>query len=110
MVSLSSPGSEALSFPGQMTQELEVMASNPKPPPAERLLQGRIQLVDKIRVVRRRQVMNLPRLDVPEVVMAVNPAVKTSRAAGVRQLAGQAGVDQSFERLVDRGQADMRNL
>src|SRR6266852_121264 len=43
------------------------------------------------------------------MVMGIAAAIIPSRAAGVRKLVGQPGIDQGFQSLVHRRQANVRN-
>jgi hypothetical protein len=69
-----------------------------------------VELLEQLGIERRGQITDLTSLQTAKMIMGIAPAIVPSGAFGVRKLGGQAGVHESFQRFVDRGQADVRKV
>ena len=78
--------------------------------PVYGLDQLRIEFLDQVRVVRQRQVNHLSGALAAEMIVRLAAAVVTGGAGDVGNAVGQVRIDERFERLVDRGQAEVGDV
>jgi hypothetical protein len=74
---------------------------------AQRFHQVGVQLIQKVIIERRGQIVELSGLQATKMIMHITAAIITGGTARVRKLVCQAGIDQRLQRLVNGRQTDV---